>query len=153
VAVNGTGEPRTVRGFIECDGQIESARGERTEDDDGFVVAEDRTSLRFELNVTNDDDLLRFRTRPANAAIRLHVEGRREPVLLGARQVRAGAMPVVIPSAESAADTRFGEAVKYSVGTGGGVHVWRQGVSYLRQDDGADPDEQTLQQLKDLGYL
>ena len=157
IAANGGGKPLRFSGIARAEAPIVELEGIRTESDDSFELDQDKKTLRFELTVTGDDDLLRFQTDPANAPVSIDIERRGEAspptVYLGPRRERCEQLPLKVPARRCVLDTDFGLAPDYVAGQDAGLYIWRQGTSHAQQEKQVEPDEDTLKTLKDLGYL
>lgn len=154
LAANGSGTEVRYTGRLRARERILGVRGVRTEADDSFVVSDDRTELRFSLGVDRDDDVLRVRTEPANAPVELELERPQDAdIYVGAGMDLAAAKPVSVPAERCAADVEMGVTPSYEIGRQGGLFLWRQGVPLVGEVEGVEPDEETLEALKDLGYM
>ncbi|MFO8008730.1 MAG: tectonin domain-containing protein, partial [Candidatus Brocadiia bacterium] len=154
IAVNGTGRRRTVRGTVEAEGVISEVEHQRVEPEDVVALATDRRSLSFELQVTSDDDVLHLRTDPPATRLTVRLQGAEgESVFVGPQRAAHAGGTVEIGPEPGPADAAFGHAVKYATGSEGGVFIWRRLPAGERQSRPITPEEETMQQLRDLGYL
>ncbi len=156
IAVNGTGRARTVRGRVDAEAAIAEVERRRVEPDDVVVLSPDGRSLSFKLRVADDDDVLHLRTEPAAARMVVRLTGERadsESLYVGPRRAAHAGRTVEMDVEPGPADAEFGHAVKYATGSEGGVFIWRRLPGEQRQSTPVAPKEETMQQLRDLGYL
>jgi len=158
IAVNGDGKRRKFSGSVRSGAPIVGEQGLRIESDDSIELSSDKRILRFELTVTDDDDLLYFQTESENASVSVFVDRGGEPisprhVFLGPGKEPCSELPLTVPPERCAVDADLGEALQYETGKEPGVFIWRQQVPGEHKGVQATPDEDTLQRLKDLGYL
>jgi len=158
VANGGEGPPVKFTGRVRAEVPIDRLAAVDTEQDDVFAIESGKTALRFELTVQGDRDVLRFQTVPANSPVTITIEcdGKEIPpdmVFLGARKERSEALPVEVPFDRCAVDTDPGVLLDYAPGREPGVYIWRNGTPRARTGRSAGAKEETLQNLKDLGYL
>ena len=142
-------------GTARSEGAICAVHGVRVEEADRFEVEPDGRTLRFELAVSDDDDLLRFQTEPENAPVTFHFKRDNGAlpagqVFLGPKRANGSRLPITVPTAECAADAPFCETPSYTVGEEEGVFIWRHRTPTGQR---VTPDRETLDALKDLGYL
>jgi len=158
VANAGRGRPLTFTGRVCAQVPIVRLEGSDTEADDVFTIETGRKSLRFQLTVAGDCDVLFFQTKPGNAPVTVDIDLDGEVVgpdivFLGPREEHPDAVPVSIPLDRCIADTDPGIVPECAPGERSGIYIWRNGTPRARASRRARPSEETLQTLKDLGYL
>jgi len=158
IAVNGGGETHRISGVVRSDAPIVAVQPLRTERGDRFETSEDARTLRFELEVCDDDDVLCFRTNPDSAPISVTVDHDTQSIpevaaFLGPSRLPRREWPVVLPETPCAADVELGQAPTYAVGNEPGIFIWRRRIPSESGGSDAAPSPETLEALKDLGYL
>jgi len=150
---------RTSRfeGVIQSSAPIVAAKSLCTEKDDSFTLDAEKRTLRFVFTVREDDDILHFRTDPVNAAVsfagKWAGDGRRPVQLyLGPEMLESPDNPVVIPAEASVVDCKFGDCPATGA-KGPGAYIWRHRSMEAADEKEASPNRETLDSLKDLGYL
>ncbi len=155
VAVISPGTDRRVRGTARTDGQIVAATGLGLEGEDSFECDAEGTLLRFELHTRNETDMLHFRTDPPGAAVTISLEPHEGelPLYLGPGLAPCPQPSVTLGAGPGQADAPVGQPIRCDRRQDGGAFIWRRLPASRPRPQQAGPEQQTLDQLRDLGYL
>ncbi|MCD6415386.1 MAG: sulfatase [Planctomycetes bacterium] len=156
LAARGGEDAGLIVGTISSEARIVQVERERLESDDQVSRSSDGRSLRLRLNVHNDDDLLRFRTEPEVAAVSFEIQAQGTdplPIYVGPDRVSATDAPLIAPSQRCPLDAPFGVIPRCPGEGTAGIFIWRQGLPVAKRRRAASTEQETLRNLKDLGYL
>ena len=157
IAVNGGGKALEVKLIVRAQSPIVNFESYQTEQDDSATLSTGRDELRLGLSVKDDDDIVCFQTERADAAVTVEVNSgghtlSKGLIFLGPHKAHPEHVPIHLSGPSSPADIGSGRTVAYDVGEAEGVFIWRQS-GVLPASEAPRTDEETLQRLKDLGYL
>jgi len=152
------GVAHVFSGIVTSEAPIVHVERALMEQDDSVQLDSSTKTLSFELAVHDDRDLVRFRTEPPCAPLTIDVAldgtgALPETVLVGCTGVSSGELPLRVPSSRCAVDAAPGRVPDYETRDAPSLYFWRRGTPSKAPETQVAPASETLEALKDLGYL